>query len=132
MKSRPTILAIVAVVLTLLLLVLLFNPWKRQERENRSVALGNVEDVDRIVLVDPYNSVELIRSEDNWYLFGTEPVNPATVENLLIAASRLEVSSIVEGEKEKTFEESPGESRELTFFKGDKVHFIDEWSNAFI
>jgi len=121
MKSRPTILAIVAVVLTLLLLVLLFNPWKRQERENRSVALRNMEDVDRIVLVDPYNAVELIRSEDNWYLFGTEPVNPATVENLLVAASRLEVSSIVEGEKGKTFKESPGESRELTFFKGDRI-----------
>ena len=87
MKNRPIILVLLASVLTLLLVLLLFKPWKGQERENRNVALRNQEDVDRIVLVDPYNTVELIRREGSWYLFGTEPVSPATVANLLVAAS---------------------------------------------
>jgi len=121
MKNRLTILVLLASVLTLLLVLLLFKPWKGQERENRNVALRNQEDVDRIVLVDPYNSVELIRIEGDWYLFGAEPVSPATVENLLIAASRLEIASIIEGAGGKSIEESRGESRELSFFKGDKL-----------
>jgi len=121
MKSRSTILLLIVSVLTLLLLLLLFNPWKDQKRDSRNVALRQQEEVDRIILVDPYNSVELIRRADGWSLFGTEPVSPAPVENLLIAASRLEVTSIVEGASGDRFEESPGESRELSFYKGDKL-----------
>lgn len=121
MKSRPTILVLTAAVLTLLLLLLLFKPWETRERENRRVSLRDKEEVDRIVLVDAYNSAELIRREGSWYLFGTEPVSPVTVENLLIAASRLEVSSIVEGANAKKLREQEGDSRELSFFSGDRI-----------
>ncbi len=121
MKNRRSVLTIFLLILALLLLILLINPWNQRERENRSVALRNMEDVDRIVLVDSYNSAELIKGDDSWYLFGTEPVSPVSVENLLIAASRLEVSSIVSSEANGGSGEPQGDSREITFFRGDHV-----------
>lgn len=121
MKNRRPILAIFILIPALLLLILVTNPWNLRERENSSVVLRNMEDVDRIVLVDSYNSTELTRGDGSWYLFGTEPVSPVTVDNLLIAASRLEVSSIVDNEAYGGSDEPQGDSREVTFFKGDKV-----------
>lgn len=121
MQNRRPILAIFLLILALLLLILLTNPWNLWERDDRSVVLRNMEDVDRIVLVDSYNSAELTRGDGSWYLFGTEPVSPVTVENLLIAASRLEVSSIVGNEVYGGPDEPQGDTREVTFFKGDKV-----------
>ncbi|MCD4709807.1 MAG: DUF4340 domain-containing protein, partial [Bacteroidales bacterium] len=121
MQNRRPILVISILILALLFLILLTNPRNLWERENRSVALRNTEDVDRIVLVDFYNSTELTTGDGSWYLFGTEPVNPVTVDNLLIAASRLEVSSIVGNEVYEGADEPQGDTREVTFFKGDKV-----------
>ncbi|MDF1575960.1 MAG: hypothetical protein P1P86_12305 [Bacteroidales bacterium] len=121
MKSRKAIPVVAGVFLFLILLLLLFNPWNWPDREGRSVAIRSMKDVDRIVLVDPYNSVELIRVEDGWYLFGTEEVNPVSMENLLIAASRLEVASVVDAEQARGYEDPQGESRELAFFRDDRL-----------
>jgi len=117
---RPTLILFI-VIPAILLLVILADPLKLKERDSRSVALRNMEEVDRIVLVDSYHSTELNRGDGGWYLFGTEPVSPLSVENLLIAASRLEVSSIMTFEESETSIDAEEDLKEITFFKGEKL-----------
>jgi len=121
MQNHRPILVLFIVIPAVLLLILLADPWKLREQGSRSVALKNMEEVDRIVLVDSYNTTELNRGDGGWYLFGSEPVSPVTVENLLIAASRLEVSSILAYEEFEEIAEAQEGSREITFYKDDKV-----------
>lgn len=119
LMSKPLKLILILVP-GILLILLLTDPWKLLERNKRTVVLTHSEDVDRIVLVDTYHSTELNRVEESWYLFGSEQVSEVSVENLLIAASRLEVSSIV---SRKAFDDagnSPEESREIAFFRDQK------------
>lgn len=121
MKYRRILLAILSLIIAVLVLFFLIRPWEPGKRVAGSVALRDVEDVDRIVLVDPYNTTELTKGEDEWYLFGTESVNPVSVENLLIAASRLEVSSITESVVFADTAESQADVTEVTYYKGEKV-----------
>ena len=121
MQNRRSILVFFIVILAVLLLILLADPLQLREPGSRSIALKNMEEVDRVVLVDSYNTTELNRSDAGWYLFGSEPVSPVAVENLLIAASRLEVGSILAYEEFKESVDSQEDSREITFFKGDKL-----------
>ena len=121
MQNRRSILVFFIVILAVLLLILLADPLQLREPGSRSIALKNMEEVDRVVLVDSYNTTELNRSDAGWYLFGSEPVSPVSVENLLITASRLEVGSILAYEEFKESVDSQEDSREITFFKGDKL-----------
>jgi len=121
MQNRRPILVLFIVIPAVLLLILLADPLKLREQGSGSVALLNMEEVDRIVLMDSYNTTELNRGDGAWYLFGAEPVSPVAVENLLIAASRLEVSSILTYEESGESSEAPEDFKEITFFRGDKV-----------
>lgn len=120
MQKRNLIL-IFTVILAVLVLVLLIRPWTLLEGNSRRLALKDPESVDRIVLADPCNTAELNKVDGTWYLFGSEEVNMVTVENLLFAASRMEVGSITEldvfGETGKPEEEI----REIGFFRGEKA-----------
>ena len=120
MKNRRILLAILALIIAVLVLIFLIRPWESGNRGPGSVALRDVEDVDRIVLVDPYTTTELTKKEGKWYLFGTETVNPVSIENLLIAASRLEISSITENEDFTDSVKSSADLTEVTFYKGDR------------
>ncbi len=123
MQNRRPILVLFIVIPAVVLLILLAGPWKLLERDSTYIALRNMEEVDRIVLVDSYNTTELSRSDSTWYLFGTEAVSPVAVENLLFMASRLEAASIVGLEVFKESPDTQGDVREITFFRGDKVLF---------
>lgn len=120
MKTRQALKLLFILIPAVLLILLLAGPWKLWERNNGGVVLKHMEEVDRIVLVDRYNSTELSRVDDSWYLFGTEEVSMVTVENLLIAASRLEVASIVNSKAFDDYGASPEESRQITYFRGQK------------
>jgi len=120
LKRRLTLITVISIP-ALLLLILLLDPWNLRDRNSRSIALKNMEEVDRIVLIDSYNTSELSKENDSWYLFGREELNPVTVENLLYASTRLEVASIVDL---TVFEEAHGTqegSVELAFFRQDRV-----------
>jgi len=121
MKNRRILLATLSLIIVVLALILLLRPWETGNRGERSVVLRDVEDVDRIVLADPYNTTELTRVEGKWYLFGKETVNPVSIENLLIAASRLEISSITENEVFADTAESRADVTEVTYYKGERV-----------
>jgi hypothetical protein len=120
MQIRKSLRLLFLLIPVVLLLFLLTDPWKPWENTGRGVVLTHAEKVDRILLVDAYHRTELTRLGDSWYLFGTEKVSAVAVDNMLIAASKLEVSSIV---SRKAFDESgysPEESREITFFRDQK------------
>lgn len=121
MQNRRSILYLIVVLLAVFVLILLINPWKLRERDSRRIALTKSEEVDRIVLLDSYNTAELELRNGVWYLFGTEEVSPVTIENLLFAASRLEVTSITDPEVFDQNNESEGDIRELNFYKGERL-----------
>lgn len=119
MQNRRPLLFLL-ILIPALLLVLLVNPRNLLLRDEAGVVLKQTDEVDRIVLADAYSTAELNRSGDTWVLFGTEQVNPVAVENLLIAAGRLEVSSIVSRSSVEADSDSRDDLREITFFKGDR------------
>jgi len=121
MQNRRPILVLIIVIPAVLLLILLAGPWKLLERDSTHIALRNMEEVDRIVLVGSYSTTELSKSDSTWYLFTSEAVSPVAVENLLFTASRLEAASIVGLEVFEETTDKHGDVREITFFRGDKV-----------
>lgn len=121
MKKRRILLLISLVIPAILLLILVLGPWDVPGGGKSAVSLKNMEQVDRIVLADSYNTVELNGADSSWYLSGSEGVSPVAVENLLYTASRLEVASIVGLEEFDKLTDSQEDIREIAFFRGDKV-----------
>jgi hypothetical protein len=102
-------------------LLFISDPWSSLSKDGRKVALRDMEAVDRIKLVDVYDSTELAKVDGNWLLFGEEPCNQTSVENLLIAAHRLQISSIVSLDAENDPGTEPPPLRRITCYKGDRV-----------
>jgi len=121
MSKRRTIVLIVSLLAVLVVLFLIKDPWSTLGKENRKVALRDMAAVDRIVLADAYDSTELVRINDKWLLFGEETCNQASVENLLIAASRLQISSILSTDSESGQAAESAEARRISWFKGDRL-----------
>ena len=112
---------IVSLLAVLVSLLLIKDPWSTLGKESRKVALKDMDAVDRIVLVDAYDSTVLVRVDGSWLLFGEEACNQASVENLLIAAGRLQISSMVSLGSDEGLEPGSVEARQITWFKGDRA-----------
>ena len=95
MKTRRYIGVVVSGVLILVLLLVFTDPWSTLRNDGKRMILQQPEAVDRIVLTDLYDSTLLEKRDDVWLLFGSEEINPVTVENLLFAAERIQINSIV-------------------------------------
>lgn len=119
--QKRRLIQILIVLLAALLFMVLLGPWELSGGSDRGIVLKKAEEVDRIVLADAYQTSELIREQAGWQLFGTEEVSSVTVENLLYAASRLEVGSITETEVLENAPGSADEISEISFFKGDRM-----------
>jgi hypothetical protein len=120
MSSSPTkkIVLVAASIVVLSVLILVFtNPWSTMGSSSRQVALKSPGEVDRIKLADPMDSTMLVREVDTWILNGTEEAGKVPVENLLIAAERLEINSIISTDPESG--NTPG--RIVSYYKGNKV-----------
>jgi hypothetical protein len=121
MKIRRPVLALLLLIPAVSVLLILTRPWDTLAKGVKRVALGSTDEVDRIVLEDPYHTTELTKAEGTWYLFGTEHVNPVSVENLLIAAGRLEVTSVTENGAPDEAAGSGGEVTGITYYRDDMV-----------
>ena len=121
MNKGRTIVKKASLSLAFMLAFLAVWQCKGPDRKSRQVALSDITEVDRIVVSDSWHSTELLKVDDSWFLFGTEPVNPVSVENLLIAAERLEIGSIVDNEVPSKDAGSQDNTRNLSFFGGDKL-----------
>lgn len=108
---------IVSVVLIIALLLVFTDPWSTFRRDSRNIVLQDPSEIDRISLADAYDSTLLVRKDTVWMLFGREPVNPVAVENLLFAAGRIQINSILSGELDM---ENKIICR-VRFFRGDQV-----------
>ncbi len=118
MPKRRTLILIVSLLALLVTLILIKDPWTTMGNEKQNVALKDMASVDRIVLADAYDSTELIRKGEHWLLFGEEPCNQSTVENLLIAASRLQIASMLSSESFESNTEQKGKTRNISWYKG--------------
>jgi hypothetical protein len=129
MHKRRLIFVIISLILALVMVFLFVKPWSNKGSGSRKVALRDASRADRIILVDSYHSTELVKTGASWLVFGAEPVNPQSVNNLLIAAGRLEIASIL-GNKERVASDSLlGDTRFVTFLEGDKVLLSYELSS---
>jgi len=121
MPKRRILILIVSLLAVLLILFLIKDPWSTIGKESRKVALRDMDAVDRIVLADGHDSTVLVKVDDSWMLFGEETCNQASVENLLIAAGRLQISSMVSMGGDEDPGSNSGEARRITWFKGNKA-----------
>ena len=94
-STRKTVTVITSIVVLVVVLLVFTNPWSTMRGNSRQVALKSSGEVDRIVLSDPIDSTILSRENDTWILNGKEEAGKVQVENLLIAAERMEISSII-------------------------------------
>ncbi len=94
MQIRKQTGVLISVVLLAAILLVLIDPWSDLRKEGRRIVLQDRTKIDHITLFDGYDSTRLVLHEGSWFIDGTEPVNPVTVENLLYAAEKLQVGSI--------------------------------------
>jgi hypothetical protein len=111
----------VSLLAVLAALLLIKDPWNTLRKDSRNVALRDMAAVDRIVLTDAYDSTELAKVDGSWLLFGEEACNQTSVENLLIAASRLQISSMISLDGDEDLGLEPGNVRRITWYKGDRA-----------
>jgi len=124
MASRKTIGIVVSALLIIVLLLVFTDPWSTVRNEGKQVHLSDPGSVDRILLSDPYDSTLLVREGQQWWLSGHEEVNPVTVQNLLFAAGKLQISSILSDESA-----APRKGyREVRFFSDDHLKLGFEFS----
>ena len=93
--TRNTIILIATLLVLSVMLWVFTDPWSTLRNEGDRIALKDRDGIDRIFLSDGYDSTLLMKENDMWLLFGEEPANPVSVENLLFAAERLQINSIV-------------------------------------
>lgn len=115
--SKKTIILITSIVLLAVLLIVFTNPWSTLRGNAGSIALKSAAEVDRIVLADAFDSTVLIRQDDAWLINDKEQAGQIPVENLLIAAERMEISSIVSSGSET----ANSLVRSITYYRGEKV-----------
>lgn len=116
MKTRRVIAVVVSAVLILVLLLVLTDPWSTLRNDAKHVVLTRPAAVDRIVLIGPTDSVILVKMQEKWTLSGEEEVNQLAVENLLFAAEKLQINSILaEGNGP-----AGGGGRMIRFYSGDR------------
>ncbi|MBN2699304.1 MAG: hypothetical protein JXR52_10810 [Bacteroidales bacterium] len=89
--SAGVVLAVAAIILS--------DAGDSPGRESRSVILKDPEKVNRIIIRNRYDSTSLSRPDSVWLVSGTETANPVAVENILFAAGRLQVTSVLSGEQ---------------------------------
>lgn len=105
-----------SVVVLAVVLLVFTDPWSTMRGNSRQVALKSPGEVDRIVVAGPMDTTVLTRNNGIWILNGGEEAGRVPVENLLIAAERLEISSIISADSE--FSDKPG--RTISYYKGGK------------
>ena len=116
-KLKRTIILMTSLALLVVLLIVFTNPRSTLAAKSKNIALKSAAEVDRIVLADAHDSTELLRQGELWLINGSEVATEIPVENILIAAERMEISSIVSNGPELPI----GPSRSIAFFNGDKV-----------
>ncbi|MGW8315834.1 MAG: hypothetical protein ACWGNV_09565 [Bacteroidales bacterium] len=115
MKTRRVIGVVGSALLILVLLLILTDPWSTLRKDGKRTVLTHPASVDRIILTDPSDSTLLEKKEGKWTLAGGEEVNPVTVENLLFAAEKLQINSILAEGKGP----AAGRGRKISFNSGD-------------
>jgi hypothetical protein len=95
MQMRKYIGAAVSVLLIGTILLVFADPRGSIRKDSRRILLGDPGSVDEILLYDAYDTTRLFRQGDNWLIRGGEKANPVAVDNLLYAAEKIRVGSVL-------------------------------------
>lgn len=117
MQWRRYIGMLVSALLIVAIIVVFTDPGNPLRREGKRIMLRDHATIDRITLTDSFDSTVLIRQGDAWLLFGEEAVNEAAVQNLIFAARRMQIASVM---PEGALAGLPG-ARKIGFFHGDRL-----------
>jgi hypothetical protein len=114
MPGRRYIGIVVSILLMVAIILVFANPAGSLRRDIKKIILRDQERIDRIQLTDSYDSTVLVRQGDQWFLFGEERANQAPVHNLLFAAERIQITSVLSDQQKGDLPRP----REITFFQG--------------
>ncbi len=117
MKQRRYIGLIVSLLLIGAIFLVFIDPRGSMRNESRRIILHEADRIDRIILSDSLESTELERIDKDWFIEGSEPVNPVAVENLLYAAQKLQIGSI----QTEAPELSRKMARKVRYYEGKKL-----------
>ena len=116
MRKVRSIGVVISLLLIIILLLVFMDPWSMLRSESKKINLQHPSNVDRVILTSVDDSTLLVRQDSTWFLFGEEPANQVAVDNLLFAASRIQISSIQPTRPDADLQYS----RKVRYFEGKK------------
>ncbi len=94
MRTRLVIPVIVLLLLAAVVLLLLTDPWSTTGQDFQTLFPRKTEEVQHILVIDEYDSLEFIRNDTTWFM-GEEELNSEAVDNLLYATELLRLTAIL-------------------------------------
>lgn len=121
MKIRTAFIILFVLLLTAAGLVWLMDPWSTTGSGLPALLPQEPEKITEVQVISEFDTLVFHRSDSLWMMEGEE-MNPGAVENLVYAASRLSLRSIVPADEVK----EPGAVLEILFRKGNREagHFF--------
>ena len=121
MKTRTAFIILFVLLLAAAGLVWLMDPWSTTGSGLSALLPQEPEKVTEVQVISEFDTLVFHRSDSLWTMEGEE-MNPGAVENLVYAASRLSLRSILPAGEVK----EPGTALEILFRKGNREsgHFF--------
>jgi|GEM_PF-2734804 len=121
MKTRTAFIILFVLLLAAAGLVWLMDPWSTTGSGLSALLPQEPEKVTEVQVISEFDTLVFHRSDSLWMMEGEE-MNPGAVENLVYAASRLSLRSILPAGEVK----EPGTALEILFRKGNREsgHFF--------
>jgi len=116
MGKRRYIWMVVSALLILVILLIFTDPWSTLRKDGKRMILHQPGSVDRIELSDALDTTVLVRKDNLWLLSSGEEVNPVAVKNLLFAAEKLQINSILNEHADEGTE-----GRTIRFYSGNRL-----------
>lgn len=116
MKTRSAFILLFMLLLLAAGLIWLIDPWSTTGGGISAMLPGDPDQVTEVQVVSGYDTLQFLRSDSSWIMDG-EVMNPDAVENLVYAASRLSMRSILTADAVQ----DAGPAVELLFRKGKRV-----------
>lgn len=95
MQAKRYTVIISATLLIISLILIFTDPWSTFRPDIKGITLKNPSQIDGIYISDLNDTVSLFRQDNGWMISGNEPANQQAVQNLLFAAEKLSINSII-------------------------------------
>ena len=117
MKKRLFVVFFLLLITAGTVIIILSDPWSSIDEGFDGILLESPENVDKIEVIGPLDTLAILKMRDEWHLDGVETLNSLSVESLLYTTSKFRVLSIL------TMEEAAAQQEfvSLSFYEGKKL-----------